>query len=742
MRHRPTPLARAAAWACALPFVITSVEASGPAGAVAGTVRTPEGSPVPQLVLVLTGPGGERSLATGPEGRFRAGRLAPGSYTIAVDAPGFALAAGARAEVADAEVHLDLVVAPAPVREHVVVSATRGDAAASTLGVGVTAVDGERIAEREAPTLLHVLEEVPGVSVARAGGQGLQASAFVRGGESRFARVLVDGVPVNEPGGYYNFGSALPLELERVEVVRGAASSLYGTDALAGVIHLVTRRAAPGEAASLHGEAEAGGFARRRFQGGSSGRRGRLDWNVGALRLTTDNQEPNSRFEQTAAAASLGLALGARTDARLLARGGSSGHGTPGPTAFGRPDRDARYDRDDLVLGAHLRHGRGPVSHELHAGFSQARQLSLNPASSGTFTARWGDAVGDSYDDFPDPEGFRNDTRRVAAGYEAEVQAGGRQLVTLGADVERESGEIGDGPTRIDAARTNVGAYLQDRVVAGARVFVTLGGRLERNDSFGTRLVPRAAVAWRVRPGADATTLRASAGLGIKEPSFFESFGVSIYARGNPDLKPERSRTLDAGVEQRLLGGRLRGELTLFHHGYRDQIAYQSDPHTYQGTYVNLGQTRARGLELALEAAPAPGLRVAAQYTYLDGRIQVSGGVFDRIYAAGRPLLRRPKHAGTLTAAVQRGRVGVGATVVYTGRRADSDFVGLGLLENEPYTRVDARARVRLGAGVEAFAVAENLLDREYQEVLGFPALGRSVRGGLRLRTGGAAARP
>src|SRR5262249_31276882 len=151
------------------------------------------------------------------------------------------------------------------------------------------------------------------------------------------------------------------------------------------------------------------------------------------------------------------------------------------------------------------------------------------------------------------------------------------------------------------------------------------GGRVEHNASFGTRAVPRAAVAWRVRGGSDPTTLRMSAGAGIKEPSFFQSFGVSFYAQGNPDLKPERSHTFDAGVEQRLLSGRLRAEATFFHHEYLDQIAFHVvDFTTFQGTYVNLGKTRARGLELAAEAAPMGGLRLSAQYTLLDGEVLVS----------------------------------------------------------------------------------------------------------------------
>ncbi len=181
-------------------------------------------------------------------------------------------------------------------------------------------------------------------------------------------------------------------------------------------------------------------------------------------------------------------------------------------------------------------------------------------------------------------------------------------------------------------------------------------------------------------------------------------------------------------------------EATAYHHDYRDQIAYTVvDYVTFEGTYVNLAHTRARGLELSLEARPTGRLLVLGQYTYLDGEILESPSDFDPAYAVGQPLLRRPEHQGSLTAQLSFPRWNAGATIVRVGCRTDSDFVGLGLTTNPAYTRLDARLRVRIAGPVEAFLVAENLLDALYQETLGYPALGRSVRGGLRVRVGGGA---
>ena len=709
------------------------------AGTLSGDVRTASGAALPQLVFVLAGPAGERSLVTGPDGRFQVSDLAPGEYSLALATPGFEITPEPRATIGDAEATLSLVLAPAKIREHVLVSATRGDAAASTLGIATSVLEREQIAERQAPALLDLVQGVPGLATARTGGIGSQGSIFVRGGESRFARVLVDGVPVNQPGGSFDFGSALPFELERVEVVRGAASSLYGTDALAGVIQLVTRRAQAGEHPGFHGEAEAGSFDSRRFQAGTSGRSGKLDWNAGLLRLDTDNEVPNNAFEETAGAASAGLELGERTSARLVLRAEDSTLGTPGQTAFGPPDLEGTFERSDVVAGLSLRHGRGNAAHELRLGFATTRQLSRDPVDSGSFTPEFEGQVGAfPSSDFVDAQGYQNDTNRLSAGYQAELRAARSHFVTAGLDLEHETGEIG---SRADAllspSRTNAGGYLQDRFVIGGRAYLTLGGRLEHNDNFGWEVVPRAAVAVQVRGGEDATMLRASAGKGIKEPDFAQSYGVSFFALGNPDLKPERSRSFDVGIEQRLGAGRGRVEATYFDHRYDDQIAYQIvDFNTFQGTYVNLGETKARGVETVIEVAPVRELSFAAQYTYLDGEVVTSGNAFDPVYAAREPLLRRPKHQASISAQGRHGRVSLGATLLLVGKRADSDFAGIGLLENDAYTRFDARLRVALGHGFEAFVVSENLFDQSYMEALGYPALGRAVRGGLRFHSG------
>jgi vitamin B12 transporter len=704
-----------------------------------GSVTTIDGKPVPQLTVEIRSVSGAFLAVTGPSGQYRFDSLPEGEYTASVDAPGLELIGPATVAVGTPATRLDLKLAPAPVREHVLVSATRSEARLSTAGASATVIDSERIVERQASSLLPLLQEVPGLTVARTGSIGHQASAFLRGGESFHARVLVDGVPINEPGGAYNFASQLALDLDQVEVVRGAVSSLYGTDALAGVIQLQTRRAEPGAAPELRVEAEGGNVAWRRLHAGSSGTSGPLDWSFGVARLHTEH-EPNGLFEETAIAASVGARLSEASRLRFVVRGEDSHAGVAGPYAYGRPDLEEYSDHRELVFGTRLDHAGRRFSHQARLGYARTDQLSADLVDSGPYLPRQGalTAAFESFD-FLNP-GFLNHTRRLSLGYQVQAQAGGGHLVTAGAEIERESGEIGFEGDLLSPVRTNEGFYLQDQIVLGNRLFLTLGGRVEHNQSFGTAAVPRGAVAWRLRGEEWATTLKAGAGAGIKEPSFLQSFGTQDFARGNPDLQPERSRTFDFGVEQRLAGDRLRFESTFFHHEYRDQIAYKILSFSpFFATYENLGKTRARGLELAMEAAPTSRTRLLGQYTFTDGEILISNSA-SPLYAPGEPLLRRPRHLASLSGWTGFGPVQVGATWVYVGRRLDSDFLGIGLTESEPYSRVDLRGRIALRGGLEVFLASENLFDRQYQEVLGYPALGRTLRAGVRFRT--ALARP
>ena len=471
-------------------FIAALAATNAQAGRLSGTVIAPDGRPLAQLPIRVIGDRGARTVITTVGGHYVVDDLAAGAYRIESGVPGFVVGARAEATVGQADTRLDVTLTAAPLREQVLVAATRSEAAASTVGVTASVLDRERIEAREASSLAVLLQELPGVTIARTGPLGQQGSAFVRGGESRFARIMIDGIPLNEPGGAYNLGALLPFELERVELVRGAASSLYGTDALAGVIQLVTKRAAAGEAPAVFVEAQGGDFDWRSLRGGTSGRSGRLDWNAAVLRLETDNEVPNSAFEATAGAASLGATLTERLSLRAFFRGEDSHTGTPGPTAFGPADLEEFTDRTDLAGAVSLRYVGPQVTHELQMGTARSDQLTADPVDSGSFVPEWeGQQAAFPRSDFVN-DGFRNDTRRSFAGYRLEASLGGRHLVSVGADVEHETGELGTSFELLTPERTNVGAYVQDRLVLGRSVFVTAGAASSTTRASAPRWCP------------------------------------------------------------------------------------------------------------------------------------------------------------------------------------------------------------------------------------------------------------
>lgn len=709
------------------PFRLLSIAVLGAssvhASEIRGSVRTLDGRPVSQAVVCLTSAALSREAVTGPEGRFGLD-LPDGSYVAAVR--GFEVDASP-VVVAGRDVALDISLRPKRIREEVVVAATRSRTAISSVGVSASVLDEADLKERQTLRLTDALSELPGISAATTGGVGAQSSLFVRGGESRFARVLIDGVPVNEPGGFFNFGTLLTPDVERVEVVRGSFGTLYGSDALAGVVSLETAPVDGGR--RLRGSAGGGDLGSSSFSATGSEKRGSLSGALSLGRSKTDNEGQNADFRSDLVAASFEQRF--NSDASILGsfRLNRSEGGTPGPTAFGRPDLDARYERD-LVIASLASHFRaGASSHSFRVGFKRDDQVSKDPLDSGPYRPAQGaqTAAFDSYD-FPDPSGYRNQTDRLFGTYEVRGQARSHSL-TAGGDIEREAGRLGTvGETPLSPTRVSYGAFVQDQIALSPRAFSTVSLRVEHNGSTGATLVPHASAAWIAARGSSFDlTLRASGGAGIKAPSFFESYGASSYALGNPDLKPERGRTYDGGADLRL-GDSLKLQASWFHHQYLDQIAYKVVSYSpFIGTYENLGETRASGFEFSGEWRPSSHLRFVSSYTLQESEIVTSVST-DPQLAPGRVLLRRPRHQGSITAEATLARATLAATLVGVGDRADSDFLGIGLTENPGFTRLDLRGALRVGSHARILAALENATNADYQEVLGYAALPRRFR--------------
>ena len=274
-----------------------------------------------------------------------------------------------------------ITLAVAPVRETVIVSATRTDAPTSQVGASATVYTAGDLERLQKPLLADLLVATPGAMLIRNGGPGTVTSLFVRGGESDYNKILLDGVPLNEPGGTFYLSNLTTENLDRIEVVRGAYSSLFGSDAMASVIQLFTKRPQGGSTRpQVSAQIDGGTYGTLHTTAAVSGARQRLDYSLGAARLDSDNRVPNSALENTTLSANVGVALAPETSLRFIARGEREHVGTPGTTAYGRPDLDAFFSgtMESAVCSSTSRSMDGSTS---APGIHWPRPISSRPTS-------------------------------------------------------------------------------------------------------------------------------------------------------------------------------------------------------------------------------------------------------------------------------------------------------------------------------------------------------------------------
>ncbi len=729
-------------------IVFINVMRVSAADAVSGVVVDQNGRPLARAsVRSLDRTGAETASTFADEaGRFRitVSAAASGDCRLAVSLTGFqpsnlSCAAG---QLQPARIVLNV----APIEETVVVTATRTEAPASQVGSSMTVFTADDLARRQTPLVAELLRSSPGAMVVQSGGPGGVTSLFVRGGESSYNKVLLDGIPLNEPGGTFNFSNVTSEGLERIEIVRGAQSALFGSDAMSSVVQLFTKRAdrrdaRPHVSASLEG----GTYGTVRGDGLVSGASGRVDYALGAASSTTDNRAPNNVFDNTTLFGNVGISLSDTATLRVIGRGEIERAGTPGQTAFGRPDLDAFFKRHDGVGGVSFDQQLTPsfrqrAAYSLSASNQQSTNLILDPPYTPQFEGRVGSFQSSDF-------AFDSLTtlHRHHASYQADWRltndsTHGNQLLTLLADWDGERADLQDrlAATLTSPARDNFGLSVQHQAL-WRRTFVTIGGRVEHNDSFGTAAVPRGSIAVVLHQGTGnfgETTVHANAGLGIKEPTLIQSFSPSPYFHGNPDLQPEHSRTVEAGLEQRLANDRAKIDVVWFDNRYRNLIGFQTtNPATFEASFFNIGLTSARGLEWGLEVAPAAGLRARAGYTFLDSNVIDSTSPNNVVLKSGQMLFRRPRQSGYAGISWHDERLTVDLNGVFLGSYVDSDFAGLQppIVSNPGHTTWDARLSFKLLSQLSATAAIDNLADADYMEPLGYPALRRAIRVGLRV---------
>ncbi|HUR32669.1 MAG TPA: TonB-dependent receptor [Vicinamibacterales bacterium] len=687
------------------------------------------GSPTPdaRTIDLFTDESGRFTVAASAACRIEAAR--PGFRTVTTPC-------------STAGVRIELPVAP--IEETVVVTATRTGTPASQTGAGTTTFTADDIERRQAPLVSELLRVSPGAMVMQTGAPGGVTGLFVRGGESNYNAVLVDGIPLNEPGGTFNFNNLTTGNIERIEIVRGANSALFGSDAMSSVVQLFTKRGTARRTATpaVDAQVEGGSYGTARASAAVSGATPRFDYSLSAGRFSTDNRVPNSRFDNTTVSANLGVPLGASATLRGIVRGELGTSGTPGQTAYGRPDLDAFYEHSDVVGGITFDQDLTPSIHQRATySLSSSKQASTNLLEDPPYTPSYQGRVSPfEWYDFT----FDSHTtlRRHFASYQADwhIATGprGDHRLTALADWNGERADLDNRLTaaQTSASRDNLGVSLQHQLL-WRRLATTAGARVERNENFGTAVVPRGSAVLTLRQSSGTvgdTRIRAAAGLGIKEPTVLQTFSTSPYFKGNPDLEPERSRAVEFGVEQRVAADRLKLDAAWFDNRYRNIIGLRSTG-GYTSEYFNIGLTRARGAELGAEVAPHASTRIRAGYTFVDSAIVESTSEFSPVFAVGQWAFRRPRHSGYVQGSWAWQRVTADITGLMIGRFVDSDFSSLtpSILENAGRVTWDARASYRITSKVTGLLSIDNLANRDYQEPLGYLALQRAVRLGVRV---------
>ena len=738
------PRSSLAQWAICICALAASLAAQN-SNQISGQVVDPDRAAIPRAtVRLLSADRAEIArVLTDQQGRFAFQQACQGGCAVEVRLTGFQTRQF-HTPLDTQEIQLGL----APIQEQIVVTANRTETPESQLGSTSTTITHQDLVERQPLMLSDVLHWVPGATIIRSGAIGSTTSLFVRGGESNYTRVLLDGIPLNEPGGAFDLGSFAADGIDHVEIVRGPQSALFGSDAMTGVVQVFSEHGSTEERRpQVDVNFEAGKY--NTLAGGIDVRGAirDLDYSGFYSRLNTDNQGVNDDFRNSTGGLNVGFAFGKRARLRWIARGNSSRDGTPGQTAFGRPDTDAFFRRADGYTGLSF---SDQTSHNWEQRvtytFERSRQVSRDIFLDPPFTPAF-DGSSAPFEFFDFSTDFLNDTRRHHVGYQSDVSLGegdrklGKHIFTLAFDWDHESGflfdRLGGGiPNR--AQRDNFGGTFQYQTVLG-RLFLSNGLRVEDNGSFGRTVIPRSSAAFLVQPGGGtlgATKVKFNFGLGIKEPSFTQSFSQDPAFLGNPNLRPERSRAFEVGVEQRLLRDRAKIEVNWFDNNFRDLIAFRTLTFVpFTGTFLNINATHARGVEFIAQAAPMSRVHLTAEYTYLTTRVEKSATPSDPIVGVGKPLLRRPKHSATFSAVWDWRKALLSSNLVYVGRRADSDFEALfpPLTSSSPYTNWNLAGSYRVSRQLSLVASIENLLDRTYMEALGFPALRITYRAGVRV---------
>ncbi len=666
-------------------------------------------------------------------------RQAPSSsYRVQVLAPGFA------AEMVTLDVSPTTEVTTIKLRvaraaETVVVTATRTPVPSQAAGAQVDTLSSQQLEVMQPIAADDALRFLPGAVVNTAGQRGGISSLFVRGGESTYNKVIVDGVAIDNPGETFDFGTLPLAQADRLEFVRGAQSTLYGSDAMTSVVQVWTRTGNT-PVPELRLGADGGNFGTANGYASLAGAHRRFDYNFFGNQFNSNGQGVNDAYSDSLQGANIGLAITDRIALRLRVRHSNSYTGVPGEWSFNgdpllQPDPSEWSHQNNLLGSVELTVNEPSGWQHRFTGFDYlSRYTDVNFSSNSL-----------NYDDFPGHT--YNDINHAGFEYQGDYSERTSGQIsthsTFGVRIENENGFVGSYGAQTPGQRLEQDAYLQQQLTLG-RLSVIAGGRFVHNSAFGNTGVPRVALTLLALRGGEifsGTRLRFSYATGFMEPALYQTFASLPFYVANPGLLPERTRAFEAGFQQNLFAGRWALNATYFNNLFHDQIEYGTNQ-AGLGQFFNVQKSLAHGAEVELQGRIWKRLSLNTAYTYLSTQylqapLCTPANFCDPVYDTGNPLLRRPKHSATTLLSYLGKRWGANLGGSFVGRRPDSDFDGLGINHAAGYARVDLGGWYAINSRITAYANVQNALNEHYNEVVGYPALTANFRAGMRFRIGG-----
>jgi len=618
----------------------------------------------------------------------------------------------------------------------VVVSASKVPKPASSLTQPVTVLSGEDLRARGVTRVTDALREVPGAALVQSGSYGALTSLFLRGGESRYTKVLIDGVPVNAPGGFFDFSHLTTDNIDRIEIVRGPASVLYGADAVSGIVQIFTRKGSGRPRASI--AARGGTYQSLDLAADAAGSTPLGGFSLGAAQHSTDGILPfNNEYRNGTLSTALTLAEGGAGDAKISARYTAAEFHYP--TDFTGQPVDSNSYRTQHRLTVGLDAGRNLTSNvqvRLLAGSNDVSDLTEDIA------IPFGGST-------PQHSAFKSRGFRRSAEGRIALFLPTDATLTLGTTYEREhenssngSGAVG-GPTvqtdSFDASRHTVAYYSELLGNLTERFSYTLSGRLDDNsdyDRFGTyRIGANAALLPVVR-------LRASLSTAFNAPAF-NQLRPTLYTVGSPNLRPERIRSAEIGVVTNLRQDLIQLSASYFTQRFSDLIQYVNGaPPTFKGSFANLTGATSNGYEAEVLFSPVRNWRGSASFTIVNPRVTEVDRAYQGGDQVGDALIRRPSHSGSVVLSYARpSSASFGASVNFVGKRPDVDFAQFPSprVTLPPYAKLDLSTELPLTGlnrgGFTLSARVENAFDKRYEDVLHYAAPGRTILIGARATT-------